>query len=245
MTNDLVGVFSEKDNQVLFTGKYMEVYIPYYYIDSKMLRINAKSITSLGIFLFRVFKNEDKKDHAKMHVYKLPCRIDMKPTNYHKDKISVNGTVYEMLVLQFYTNDVFIDSTVIVQDDDLVNDYITFYHNGKIPNFIKYDDVVMSELNCILINKMKYPVPMTLFEAICSEINRDINDISKSCRKSMANGAGERDYKPVSISQIPSFNSTFTSITFEDIDYQLTSSVNRTRYNKEDIISPIEKTIKY
>ena len=48
-----------------------------------------------------------------------------------------------------------------------------------------------------------------------------------------------------SIREICRYTSTFTAMTFEDIDSMVTSSVNRTRQNIPEPISPVETTIKY
>lgn len=246
MKNDnLKSFFIKKDNSIIFNGNYMEVYIPYYYFENKMTNIFEDKINTLGIFLFRIYKDESKKDNAQMQVYKLPTVINLKPSNYRKDKLTINGTTMDYFILEFFKNDVFIDSTIIVQSSSIVNDLITFFHNGKLPTFLKYEDTFKLILNSILINKMKFKVPAVTFETMNSEINRNKSDISKPFRFAAADGANERDYQPVSIKQIPNFNSTFSSVTFEDIDYQLIASVNRTKYKKEETLSPIEETIKY
>ena len=237
--------FREENNKVYFTGKYMKVYIPSYYFDSKMASIIEDRIDTLGIFLFRIYNTENGSDKAENHIYQIPSIISTKPSNYYKEKLNINKEVGEYLVCEYYSNDVFLDSTIIVQSTAFANQYITFYHNGKIPNFVSYDDSMLLELEATFIHGMKFPVSGVNLEAVNSEINRDINDISRPFRFAATEGAGERSYQPISIKDIPTYNSTFTSMTFEDINYQMVTSVNKTRYNKEEKISPIEETIKY
>jgi len=237
--------FREENNSVIFTGNYMEVYIPKNYFESKMAEILDDRIESLGIFIFKVFNDENKKDSAITHIYKLPAKIELRPSNYKNEKMKVNNIEYEFIVLEFFKNDIFIKNTIIQQSSTMANNFITFFHNGKLPNFIDYDDILKLELNAVIINKMKFPVPSVLLECIVSEINRDSADINKPFRFAASLGANKKSYTPVSIKKLPSFSSTFSSVTFENIDYQLISSVNKTRYNKEEISSPIEETIKY
>ena len=237
--------FMEKDSVVYFVGSYMEVCIPYYYFENGMAQIVENRIDTLAVFLLRIYKNKDKSDKAENHVYQLPAMITTAPSTYHKDKLSFNRVTQEYMILEYYTNDVFLNSTTIIQDSTFANKYITFYHNGKIPNFVKYDDTVLIELEAEILHKMSIPVPCMLLEAIDSEINRDITDLTKSFRYQAAEGADPHHYQPISIKDIPTYTSTFSSITFEDIDYQMLSAVNKTRNNKVERMSPIEETLKY
>jgi hypothetical protein len=243
--NFLLNFKEDKEtNMIYFVGNYMEVLIPSYYFKTRMARIIEDKYETLGIFIIRVYKNEDKKENAITHTYKLPVKITTKPSNSYKDKFTIKGETNEYTVLQYYKNDVFLCSNIMVQKSQMVTDFINFYHSGKLPTFIDYEDSVKLQLECIRLNKSKFPVPGTLFECIASEILRDSSDVSKPYRFTATNSKN-KNYKPVSMTELPTFNSTFTSVTFEDIDYQLIASVNKTRYNKKEAVSPLEKTIKY
>ena len=52
------------------------------------------------------------------------------------------------------------------------------------------------------------------------------------------------DYVMVNIRQVSQYNSTFTAVTFEDMDSMITTSLNRSRENKDETISPVEQVIK-
>lgn len=237
--------FKEENNKVYFTGKYMEVCIPYYYFEGNMAQIIGDKIETLGIFIIKVYDDVDKKGKSENHIYKFPSLIFTKPSLYYKEKASVNKKIYDFLVLQYYCNDIFIDSTIVVQSGSFANDFISFYHNGKIPTFIDYNDLYQIELETTFVNKMKFPVAGTILEGIVSEICRDPDDLNNSFRFKAADGANLKDYVPISITEIPTYTSTFTSMTFQDIDYQMITSVNKTRYNRDEKMSPLEETIKY
>jgi hypothetical protein len=53
------------------------------------------------------------------------------------------------------------------------------------------------------------------------------------------------DYSMANIRKICQYGSTFTAMTFEDINSMITVSVNRTREKKNEMESPIEKIIKF
>jgi hypothetical protein len=237
-----------KDGQVEFVGKYMEVYVPLNYFESKFASYVDDKIETLGIFLVRVYQNEEKKGNAINHVYKLPSLILTRPSDTHKQALTVNGKTSDYLVMKYYKGDIFLYSTTIIQSKALANQYINFYHNGKLPDFLSYDDSIKIEIEATQINKLGFPVPSVLLECMASEIYRNKDDLSKPFRFSAAEDvedAGKYDFKMISVTQIPTYTSTFASVTFEDIDYQLIASVNKTKYNREEIISPVEKTIKY
>ena len=52
------------------------------------------------------------------------------------------------------------------------------------------------------------------------------------------------DYQTASIRQICQYTSTFTALTFEDIDSMITTSLNRSRNKGNEVDSPIERIIK-
>ena len=52
-------------------------------------------------------------------------------------------------------------------------------------------------------------------------------------------------YATASIRQICQYNSTFTALTYEDMDSMITSSLNRSRENKKETVSPVEQIIKF
>lgn len=243
--DNVIKQFKHTKGQVIFVGKYMEVYIPETYFDSSLALITEDRVETLGIFMFRLFKNEDKKDKLPMNVYKLPSTITLRPSNIYKEKLNINGNIDDFEVLQFYTDDIFIDNTTIIKSAMAVNGFIAAYHAGKLPKFLNYEDPSKLEVESIVFNDMDFPVPSTVFEIINSELYRDPSDINKSYRFKAADGASGKDYTPINIQTLPSLTSTFSGVTFEDVDYQLTVGINNNKMKREESISPLEKTIKY
>ena len=113
--------------------------------------------------------------------------------------------------------------------------------------FIPYEKIFKMELDNCNFNGVSLGVPAVTMEMVISEIYRSKNDLSKPFRFAIGKNPklSQLDYKAINIKQIPSFSSTFASVTFEDINYSLVSSINRTKYEKEETYSPIEETIKY
>jgi hypothetical protein len=242
--------FQEKGDQVIFTGNYMEVYIPRYYFDHEISRFVGDKVETLGTFNFRVFSNDQKKDKANLHTFKFPSFLVTKPTSSDYEELTdvvEESDETSFAVLKYYKGDIFIDNVNVTQKSDNTILFIGLLHSGKLPTTIPYDKVLELELENTAFNGVNLNVSSTVLELIISEIYRDKADLSRSFRfKAGRSGkVSMHDYRPINIKQISTFNSTFTGVTFEDIDYNLVASVNKTRYNKKEAATPIEKTIKY
>lgn len=77
---------------------------------------------------------------------------------------------------------------------------------------------------------------------------RSSKDESIPFRKEIAkpnSKANQYSYKPINIKKLPSINSTFTSLAFEDINASIISSIRKTKDGEEENISPVEQVIKY
>jgi hypothetical protein len=55
----------------------------------------------------------------------------------------------------------------------------------------------------------------------------------------------EYDYNNINLKKLPSINSTFNAMTFEDINQSIISSIKKTRNKETENPSPVEKIIKY
>lgn len=242
--------FREEGDKCIFTGAYMEVYLPKYYFEKSVAQRLGSIIETIGIFNFRVFESEDRKDKAPLHTFNFPSLLATQPTDSYNKKITdlVEGQGdMEYTVLRYYKGDQFITNLNVTQKSDNTVMFINLLNTGKLPTLIPYNKVLETELANLEFNGVNLKVPATVMEMIISEIYRDKADLTRSFRfKAGSKGnVSMYDYKPVNIKSIATFNSTFTGVTFEDLDYNLTASVNKARQNKQEAISPIEKTIKY
>lgn len=240
--------FRVKGESLLFDGDICEVYIPRYFFENGLAEKYGNIIKTFGIFNFRVFSKEENKDKAKLHLNKFASPIHMTPTNIEKASLDLFGNgPEEYMVLTFYKNDTFINSLCVAKNAQDVLKFITVITAGKLPSNIPYDKVLEIWLNNLEINGTKLGVSSVIYELIISEVYRDRKDISKPFR--FRAGKGDKvdmlDYKSVNLKTVVNYNNTFTSVTFEDPDYALTTSVNRLRYNEKETVSPIEKVIKY
>lgn len=240
----------EVGDEVVFDGAYMEVYIPKYYFEKGVANREGNIINTIGIFNFKIFSSEDKKDNAPIHMFNFSSFISTKPTDSYNTKITnltENSGEMDYTVLRYFKGDLFLTSVNLIQKSDNTVTFINLLNAGKLPTNIPYHKVITTELSNLEFNGVNLKVPATVLELIISEIYRDKNDLTKAFRyrAGSSENVSMYDYKPVNIKNIATFNSTFTGITFEDLDYNITASVNKARQGKKEAISPVEKTIKY
>lgn len=245
-----VNYLREEGDSCIFVGNYMEVYIPKYYFERGNATQQGSIIETLGVFSFRVFESEDRQDTAKLHLFNFPSLMSTQPSDTYSKKIVdlVEGQgEMNYTVLKYYKGDKFITNLNVAKQSNNTSSFINLMNDGKLSTAIPYNKILETELANLDFNGVNLQVPATVMELIISEIYRDKADLTRPFRFKAGSSASVSmyDYKPINIKSIATFNSTFTGITFEDLDYNITASVNKARQNKKEAISPIEKTIKY
>lgn len=247
--------FKEEGESVVFTGKYMEIYIPELLFEKNMSEFIGKSVRTIGVFNFRVYGSEDKSGNPPIQAYRFASRIMTKPSGFHYANLPEltnqsdvgDDSDSKYVVLEYFNGDLFIESISAIKADENVSDIVQLIHAGKIPRNLGYDEILGLELSTMKFNGASLRVTATVLEAIISEICRDNKDIRRPFRYRAGSDAkvGMDEYIPINIKNLPNINSTFTSLSFENINYSLTTSINSNKYNRKELESPIEQTIKY
>lgn len=238
--------FKQEGDKVIFTGNYLEVYIPRYYFDSGISEKLGNVIKTFGIFNFKVFKSSDKKDNPKLETFKFPSVFETTPSIIENaDMKEINPADSAFTVLKYFKGDTFINNVNIAKSADNTMLFINLLHGGKLPRTIPYNEIAKLEMDNLSFNDVNLNVSATILELIVSELYRSKGNLSRSFRFDAAAGKDLLAYEPINLKQIANSNSTFTAVTFEDLDYALLTSANKLRTNAKEAISPIEKTIKY
>ena len=96
-------------------------------------------------------------------------------------------------------------------------------------------------------NNVNLGVPNYVLEMIISVMYRDKNDPTQKFASVFGKdpNVSEYDYQTCNIRRACQYASTFSAITFEDVDTMITASLNRSAQNKEEAYTPIEEIIKY
>ena len=95
-------------------------------------------------------------------------------------------------------------------------------------------------------NSVNLGVPSVIFELILSAAYRYKKDPTQKFGLAAANdkNINNFDYVMNNIREICQYTSTFTAMTFEDIDAMITTSLNRTKTHSNETFTPIENLIK-
>ncbi len=239
--------FYTKDGKMLVNVARIEAYIPSSYFDGKYAAQDGEFIEMLGIFNFKTFTSDTDTKGSPLQTFAIPALIRTKPSSVHKKELSVDGEIEEYNILEYYRDDIMLNSTAIIKSIDNVELFFDMLISGKIPKTIPYSDLSKIILKAVDINGTNLGVPAKIFELMISEICRDSADTSKSFRYTAGSGSfNERGYTPVNLRSVARLSSTFSAITFEDFDAMSISSIKRSRTpNQHETVSPIEAIIKY
>lgn len=231
----------------VFNGYYMEIYIPISYYESNMAQTQGRVIQTFGVLNCSIFNN--KMESILDFVINLPTTIYISPNEIEDRNIrmknSIDSEPKKYKVCKFYNNDIVMPNSV-KQDSTNVEEFVNIILKNKLPDGIPYNKLLdVWEANLEL-NGIKLGVAASNLEIIIAEVCR--NSKNPNERFSAVVGinpkASQYEYRPASIREICSRNSTFAALTFEDMDAMITTSLNMNKYDKKQVNSPIEKIIK-
>lgn len=239
----------EKDNKAIFTGSYMECYLPMSFVSKGITYIVGDIVNAIGLFNLRAtMKDSEKIEDQKLLTFNVPSMVTMKPTSTERRMLSlVPGQEPEQyLVLQFYNGDEILTTLDVVATVDNTDIFMMrILTQGKLPSTIKYNDGFKLYLQNLEINKINLDTPAPILSIIYSEIYRYKDDVALPLRQVLGKGqCGELDYVTADMRTISSLSSTFSALTFEDIDSMIIRSVNRKRYKSKNAYTPLEQIIK-
>jgi hypothetical protein len=135
-------------------------------------------------------------------------------------------------------------SSAIFQEEEYAKAYLKYITGGNLPSVIPYSQLLLMWRKNMALNGVYFGVPSCYLELVLATMNRNPNDLSQKFSM-VADTAGDYDYATASIRQICQYNSTFTALTYEDMDSMITASLNRSRNHTQETISPVEQIIKF
>lgn len=230
---------------IVFTGNYLEMYIPDSYFESKLAEEFGNSIRVFGLFNIRVF--DEKNKPMKLETLNVPTMIYIHPSEVEKKELQLidDGEVEKYRVAKFYKGNIIMQNSV-PQDASNVELFLKILTTGKVPKTIPYSQVLRIWQRNLDLNGVKLGVTSTILEIIIAEIYRNKKKPEERFAKLIGKdpSVSEYAYRTANIREICARNSTFAALTFEDMDQMIISSLNINKYNKEESESPIEKIIK-
>ena len=242
----LKNFLKDDGENIIFTGYYMEIYIPETYFSTKMAEIEGTLVKTFGLLTCIV---KDKNDKVIVNsTMNMPTTIILHFNDIYRTKTNLYN--YESSepdsyrVLKYYTNNV-VMSNVVQKDSSNAELFMKLICAGKIKN-VPYDKIIDIWQKNLDLNGVNLGVPSSILELIVAEIYRNPKNPNEKFSKYINNNpsASKIFYRASNIREICSRNSTFTALTFEDFDTMMTASLNMNKYNKKQVESPIEKVIK-
>lgn len=231
----------------MFTGHHMDIYIPESFIESKIAVIEGPVVNTFGVLHCKVF---DAKDKELTHdILNLPLVISLFVKDIKKEKhILVPEQETEpqpYTVLTYYKGDIVMPSSVPRDSGNVEMLFVKFIVTGKLNN-VPYNRLLDIWERNFELNEIKLGVNATVLGVMLAEIYRDKSDPDKKFALTLDKNpkTSQYAYATSNIREICSRNSTFSALTFEDMDYMITSSLNMKNYKKKQVESPLEKIIK-
>lgn len=229
----------------IFTGNYLEMYIPAFYFESQLAENYGNALRVFGLFTIKV--SDDKKKGGQLETFNVPSIIYIFPSELEKQTLQLinENEPEQYYVAKFYKGNK-IMSNCIPQDATNVELFLDILFRGKIPKSIPYNQILEIWQKNLSINNVKLGVTSTILEVIISQIYRDKDKPEETFGRQLGKNPNKSKYayKTAAIREICARNSTFAGLTFEDMDSMITSSLNINKYNKNESDSPVEKIIK-
>lgn len=232
---------------LIFTGHYIEYYIPEYYFENSYAVITGSTLKVFGLLHYTVF--DDKEKELESGIMNIPTMISMYFKNITKANItlseSTNAEPEPCRIISFHKNDPITEMN-IQKDSSNAELFLRMLCAGKIRN-VPYNKLFSIWEKNMQLNNVKFGVPATALELIIAQLCRDPDNTNNkfSIKLNKDPKISQYAYKPASIKELCSQSSTFAALTFQDFDYMLGSSLNMNKYDKEQSESPLEKIMKY
>lgn len=241
----------KEGDTVYFQGNIMEIIIPKYYFDKNIAKFIGNKIDTLGLYAFRVI---DEKGNVENHYLKLPMNNIFEFDDYRSENIKINAdneddnSIEPAYVFILKDGQIFMDTVKKEQTAENSKNFVFSLHGAKIPSTIPYPDVFKLYIDNLNLNGTKIGNPGCILEMTIAELARCKDDINIPFRKKAGKDfdrVSMLDYRLTNIKNLPPINSTFTALAFENMDASIISSIGKNVNGEDELISPIEKVIKY
>lgn len=238
----LPGFIKVKGESVYYSGdKEFLLFIPEIYFDRKCAVVEGEYVQVLGVLNYALTPNPAPKD---IRTFYFPSIFVTKPGRIEKVKkytISKNVTA-DYTILHYTDNgeDQIITSTKTPEDMDNVEYFFRlFVDTGNILGTIKYHDLYKYFFDSIEINGNSYNLPASLFGLMISELCRDPDDNNKPFRLGTNIDKDPYSYESMSIKDVPTVVSPFTSLTSENFDKAVVGAIMNQNYES----TPLERVL--
>ena len=244
------------DDSIHFLGEKLIIQIPEGFVERGITKIIQTTVNTIGIFEGYISDNVDEEDVSKFEhkfVMKLPSSIFLNPSHIEKVSRMVEDIETDTMKKEnlynfiFMYDDVFIKTSILVQDFQSVDSFCDMLLNGKFPDSIRYDELPPLWAKCAEINGSKnLKTDFNTLAMIVSNLIRDPENFSDPFRLVYDKYYNRGVYmgKRIMYRDIPRYISNFTAITGSDPRFGVTVSMEKTKGQKKpDTHSPVEDMI--
>jgi hypothetical protein len=230
----------EKGGKVVLDAYEMEILISEDYFSNGIASLIGDKLNTIGIFRFRIKQTESSPKHDYLLNLPSPILISFQDSFSSKEKI--DGVEERFKIFRLEKGDIFMESETIVASPKNVEAFANLLHAGKVPK-TTYESIYRQYIQVQEDNKTPLGVPSSTIEATIAELCRSIKNEEIPFRIALNRGGALTDFKLVTLRSLPALISTFSGISFENINAALASGVARKRKGKEEEITPMEKTV--
>lgn len=238
--------FKKHDGYIWLEAPYAEFYIPKEYFDIPDFAMNyGDHIDTIGLMNVGFFTNGKLQE---MRILNIPTKTTIFVNDSEERFVQFpHGASDINCVVVKYNKGAQIMPDSVVQDSSNAEKFLDLINKGKLPTTLPYSKTFEiwarnRELNGVSLGG----IPSVIFELILSAAYRYKKDPSKKFGQAAAEDPSITDYDYVinSVREICRNISTFTGVTYEDIDAMITTALNRTKSKKPEAYSPVEDLIK-
>ena len=205
----------------------------------------GRTIHVLGVFDVNILDGNGKVKEVR--ILNIPTFIDINVYDSENRNVTLPSETDPVpcKVITYYKDSV-IMSANIIKNDDNVSAFVDFVVKGKLPKNLPYNKAIQIWRKNVSLNGSNLKVPSMIMEMILSVSYRDKNNPYNKFSTVIGKNpsVSQFDYKMSSIREICQYTSTFTAITFEDMDLMITSSLNRSNKKAKEEEAPTEVLLK-
>lgn len=236
------------ENDVVYVNSPMiKIYIPKSYFTKTLAKYVGDKINTFGVFKFKTFISNSDDSKGQIHTFKYPSMINIEYRYISEELLDLGeGGRMPYVVLTLEQGMVFLENINHIQSHENVEAFLNHLNYSRTTN-IGYSELIDMFHKVNTMNGVHLGVPSVLLEMMVAELCRSPKNLNKAFRFAINSKAEMTDlsYKMVGIKNLPHFNSTFTSLAFEDLAKSVLMSVKRTKTKENEEYSPIEKAIYY
>lgn len=240
--------YFKADNKFIYLeAPRAEFYIPEYYFEGTgdFAKDNGSQIKTIGLFEVGFFEGDKLIEYR---ILNLPTWIDLFVNDSETREISLpRMDKPDKFRVLHYNKGNKIMYADIIENSTNVESFLYFVTKGKVPNLIPYEEAINVWRKNQELNSIHLGVPSIIEELVLATSYRYKKDPSIKFAQIIGddkNNVSQYDYTMNNIRQICQYASTFTAMTFEDIDSMITTSLNRTRNKSSEAYSPVEILLK-